>query len=283
MNRVGARLRRDFASVLNNLQLNTDDVILHADVSVPGVDYDKNVASTYPAPVPVARTFRALVHFISDATRLYGMQGFEAGDVLLFLRPEENTAGADAWFEIQGSAYVQKECGTLLAQDWSLQVGGTLIHRAMLLTRRKGEPVRGPEFGTVLYAEGAERRLLYRYGDTAGFTGAATLDTAKGEIADGAGGLEFFVLGTLAMRAAAGTLLVNGLSNGTVDGPRLEFFIGGRLAAALSRDGVLAVPAAVQAAAQPVSDRDFDLRTSGAWVASLGLAGVTAGDFDQPL
>lgn len=140
MKNVARRLKRDFASVLNGLQLNAQDVVLHVDLAVPGAGYDPNVASTYPTPVPATRTFRALVHFISDNSRAFGFQQFEIGDVLLFFRPEQDVAGADAWFEIQEGKYVQKDSGTLLAQDWSLQVGGELIHRAMLLARKRGQP-----------------------------------------------------------------------------------------------------------------------------------------------
>lgn len=140
LHRAAGRIRRDFAQTLGRNLLNTQDVVLHVDVAVAGPDFDPNVASSYPAPVPATRTFRALVHFISDSTRQMGMQQFEVGDVLLFLQPEQDVSGADPWFEIQGGKYVQKETGTALGEDWSLQMGGDLIHRAMLLTRKKGQP-----------------------------------------------------------------------------------------------------------------------------------------------
>lgn len=285
LNRVAGRLRRDFASVLGQMALNTQEVILHVDLATPGAAYDRNVASTYPAPQPATRTFRALVHFISDQSRLYGFQGFEVGDVLLFFRPEENVTGSDPWFEIQGAAYVQKDTGTLLAQDWSLQVGGQLIHRAMLLTRKRGQEVAGPQVGFVDYVAAGERISLYGYGNARGFFGTPQLDEAKGLIADGADGLEFYIGGVLAMRAQAGVLHIHDLQNGPApsSGMRLEFRIDGRLVAVLMADGTLIVPAIFNAASEPSETRDFDLRTSGAWVASLGLAGSTAASYDATL
>lgn len=139
LNRLGARLRYQFALVLSKLSMNAEAVILHYDAAVLPVGFDRNDRSTYPTKVPASRNFPSLVHFISDTSRGYGPQEFEVGDVLLFFQPSQDVSGNDLWFEIQGRAYVQKECGNFLSVDWSLEVGGHLIHRAMLLTLRRGQ------------------------------------------------------------------------------------------------------------------------------------------------
>lgn len=140
MNRLGARLRQQFAQVLGHLHMNAGDVVMHYDSAVPPVGFDRNDSSTYPTKVPATREFRALIHYISDTSRSYGPQEFEVGDVLLFFKPEQDVSGNDPWFEVQGRPYVQKECGNFLSVDWSLEVGGRLIHRAMLLTLKRGQP-----------------------------------------------------------------------------------------------------------------------------------------------
>lgn len=139
INRFASRMKMAFQRILANGQMNTQAVIQHYDAAVPPMDFDRNVRSTYPTPVPAAKApFNALVHFISDATRVFGPAEFEVGDVLLFCNPEEDLSGENTWFEIQGDAYVQKECGAVLGEDWTVTIGGQLMHRTLLLTRRRG-------------------------------------------------------------------------------------------------------------------------------------------------
>lgn len=139
MNRLASNLRLQFQRVLASMQMNAGNVVMHYDAAVNPPDFDRNDSATYPTPVPATREFKSLIHFISDSSRGYGPQEFEVGDVLLFFLPEEDVTGNAPWFEIQGRSYVQKDCGNFLAVDWSLQVGNRLIHRAMLLTLKKGQ------------------------------------------------------------------------------------------------------------------------------------------------
>lgn len=138
LNRFATRMSLAFRQLLAGMRMNTLEIILHYDAAVFGPGFDRNDQSTYPTPDPRTRTFNALVHFISDSTKGFGPEEFEIGDVLLFLLPTQDVSGENVWFVIEGSEYVQKESGTVLAEEWTVTINGQLIHRTMLLTRRRG-------------------------------------------------------------------------------------------------------------------------------------------------
>lgn len=138
LNRFAARMKLAFTRILQNGQLNTQEVIQHYDGAVLPPNFDRNDRDTWPAAVPSVRDFQALVHFISDSTRGFGPEEFEIGDVILFCQPEQVLTGEAVWFDIQGDAYVQKEAGANLAKEWTVTIGGRLMHRTLLLTRRRG-------------------------------------------------------------------------------------------------------------------------------------------------
>lgn len=167
LNRLASKAQLIFRRVLANHLVNAQSIIMHYDATAPT---DRNDRATYPAASPGARTLNALVHFVSDMTRGFGPAEYEVGDVLLFIDPNQDTSGENAWFEIQGASYAQKDGAGPLAADWSLEIGGRLIHRAMVLTRVRGV------ISTTPVPEDLPTDMIRRFGSYAIPEGVGTFD-----------------------------------------------------------------------------------------------------------
>ena len=143
--------------------------------------------------------------------------------------------------------------------------------------------------GRVDWVKGGVRVPLYRYDGAAVFTALDTQSDALGKIIEDGSGVEFYVEGTLAMRAAlGGGLVVNALvaTGGSFYDTalaKLEFLTAGVRVATLARDGTLAVPRGLNAGAAPGTATDLELRPGGTWAASLGLGRTAALSFSDTL
>jgi hypothetical protein len=148
---------------------------------------------------------------------------------------------------------------------------------------------------TVTWVNGLERLTLFNYAPaTHGFTEAAPgLSAGRASITNTGpdNSLTIAIQDTTALVVAdgkviAGELRVDGVA--TQESPRLEFVIGGRRVATLTKSGVLRVlditeVAAIEALSVSLLSSQFAFFSNGAATAVLSPAGVTALNIAEPL
>lgn len=98
-----------------------------------------NVEASISATDEMVETHTGLVHFVQpvkSGVRLFAE--IETGDVIVdFPQDVPLSDKRGIYFEIDGTAYVQKDVGDALAEYWDLVLGGRRMMRTLVLTRKR--------------------------------------------------------------------------------------------------------------------------------------------------
>lgn len=140
MHKLGQKVGRALAGVIERGELNTGDVILKWLEEQPSEGpFDRNVEASYPETIERTQTVSALVHFVNQSMVLQQFAEYQTGDAIVTF-----DAGFDLVLDLStlkgltftlpdGQVYVPGKMGDEVARYYDLVIGNQRMSRTVAL------------------------------------------------------------------------------------------------------------------------------------------------------